>query len=85
LGGVGNNRTGWKNAQYDQLVVSARSEQNSKLREKKYTEAQKILLEEDAVVVPLFYEPNIALIQKRVKGLELNPLNYLFLKKVNLE
>lgn len=85
LGGVGNNRTGWKNTQYDQLVVSARSEQNSKVREKKYTEAQKILLEEDAVVVPLFYEPNIALIQKRVKGLELNPLNYLFLKKVNLE
>jgi oligopeptide transport system substrate-binding protein len=85
LGGAGNNRTGWKNPKYDELVVSARSEQNSKVREKKYTEAQKILLEEDAVVVPLFYEPNIALVQKRVKGLELNPLNYLYFKKVNLE
>jgi oligopeptide transport system substrate-binding protein len=85
LGGVGNNRTGWKNAKYDQCVVSARSEQNSKVREKKYTEAQKILLEEEAVAVPLFYEPNPVLIRNRVKGIEVNPLNYLLLKKVNLE
>jgi oligopeptide transport system substrate-binding protein len=83
--GSGNNRTTWKSTRYDDLVVSARSEQNPKLREKKYTEAQKILLEEDAVVVPLFYEPNIALVHSRVKGLELNPLNYLLFKKVNLE
>jgi oligopeptide transport system substrate-binding protein len=85
LGGAGNNRTTWKNPKYDEWVVSARSEQNPKLREKKYIEAQKILLEQDAVVIPLFYEPNIALIRSRVKGLELNPLNYLLLKKVTLQ
>jgi oligopeptide transport system substrate-binding protein len=85
LGESGNNRTTWKNPKYDQLVVSARSEQNSRLREKSYAQAEKILLDQDAVVVPLFYEPNMALIRSRVKGLELNPLNYLLLKKVNLE
>jgi oligopeptide transport system substrate-binding protein len=85
LSDTGNNRTSWKNAKYDGLVLSARSEQNPKVREKKYTEAQKILLEEEAVAVPLFYEPNPVLIRNRVKGIEVNPLNYLLLKKVNLE
>ena len=63
------------------IVVS----QIPKIRQKNYFEAQKILLEEDAVVVPLYYEPNQALVRKRVKGLELNPLNYPYLRKVNLE
>jgi hypothetical protein len=35
-------------------------------------------------VLPLYYEPNIALVKPRVGGLELNPLNYLLLRKVNL-
>lgn len=85
LGNSGNNRTQWKNPKYDQLVVDARSTRDSSLRLKKYNEAQKILLEEDAVLIPLFYEPNMALVRQRVKGLVLNPLNYLLLKKVNLE
>lgn len=85
LGDSGNNHTLWKNSKYDQLVVEARSAQNPRIREKNYSEAQRILLEQDAVIVPLFYEPNMALIRSRVKGLELNALNYLLLKKVNLD
>lgn len=85
LGGAGNNWTEWKNPQYDQLVESARSEPKLKAREKNYFASERILLQQDAVIVPLYYEPNTVLIQERIKGLELDPLNYFYLKKVNLE
>ncbi len=83
LSSSGNNRLGWKNEAYDRLVMSARRMQDLRGREKAYGDAQKILLEEDAVLAPLYYEPNMALVRPRVQGLELNPLNYLYLKKVN--
>ncbi len=84
LGASGNNRTQWKSAAYDELVVRGRQLRDGKAREKIYLESQKLLLEEEVVIFPLYYEPNLALVRSRVKGLELNPLNYLMLKKVNL-
>ena len=85
LGEAGNNRTGWKDEKYDEMVLSARGSQDNKSRERSYLDAQKILLEDDAVVIPLYYEPNMALVRSRVQGLELNPLNYLLLRKVKIE
>ncbi len=85
LGDSGNNRFTWKDAHFDDLVLTARSLPNPKNRLENYLEAEKMLLERDAVIVPLYYEPNLALVKQRVKGIELNPLNYLFLKKVNVE
>jgi oligopeptide transport system substrate-binding protein len=82
--GSGNNRSDWKSKQYDDLVLKARGFSDDKIREKIYFEAQRLLLEDEAVVLPLYYEPNIALVKPRVGGLELNPLNYLLLRKVNL-
>lgn len=79
----GNNRTTWKNAQFDKLVLESRVG-DPKKREKAYLQAQKLLLEEEAVIVPLYYEPIIALVNSRVQGLELNPVNYLLLRKVTL-
>lgn len=85
LSDSGNNRTAWKNAKYDELVLSSRGISKLPVREKNYLEAQRILLEEEVVVLPLYYEPNMALVRPKVKGLELNPLNYLLLRKVNVE
>jgi ABC-type oligopeptide transport system substrate-binding subunit len=84
LGSSGNNKTNWKNASYDDLVTQARFLRNTTLREKKYLQAEKLLQEDDAIVIPLYYEPQQALVKKRVQGLELNPLNYLLLRKVSL-
>jgi len=84
LGGAGNNRTTWKDDSYDQLVVGARGGTTLREREGKYLRAQKILLQDQAAVLPLYYEPNLALVRPRVKGLDINPLNYLVLKEVNL-
>ncbi len=87
LADAGNNRTTWNNPKYDAMVIKARGmakPSDATAREKVYLEAQKLLQEEDAAVLPLFYEPNRALVKPRVQGLELNPLNYLILKKINL-
>jgi len=82
----GNNRTQWKNSRYDQLVLRAREGgRTANESQKLYLSAQKILLEEEAVIVPLYYEPNKALVRARIKGLTLNPLNYLLLREVQLE
>lgn len=81
----GNNRTLWKNERYDHLVLEARGLADSKERERRYLEAQKILIEDEAVIIPLYYEPNLALIKPRVKGARLNPLNYLLLRDVRVD
>jgi len=58
LSDSGNNRTGWKNSSFDEKVIRARYLQNSKEREKLYFEMQKILIQDEAVIVPLYHEPN---------------------------
>jgi oligopeptide transport system substrate-binding protein len=84
LGSAGNNRTDWVSEKYDSLVHGARVNQDKKSRELTYLAAQRLLLEDDAVIVPLYYEPNMALVKPQVQGLELNPLNYLLIRKVTL-
>lgn len=85
LSNSGNNRTLWKNSHYDELVLQARVLSDSREREKRYLEAQKILIEDEAVIIPLYYEPNLALIKPRVSGAKLNPLNYLILRDVRVQ
>jgi ABC-type oligopeptide transport system substrate-binding subunit len=65
--------------------MSARNSMNLKFREKAYADAHNILLEEETVILPLYYEPNIALVRPSCKGFELNPLNYMLLKNVNIQ
>jgi ABC-type oligopeptide transport system substrate-binding subunit len=84
LGTAGNNRTKWKSAQYDAKVLLARYNQNQKARSKLYDEAQKLLVEEDMAVLPLYNEPILALVNPRVKNLSINALNALSMKAIHL-
>lgn len=84
LSNSGNNRTTWKSEKFDELVLNARGHQSASVREKLYLQAQKLLIEDEAVIVPLNYEPNMALVRKGVRNLELNPLNYLLLRNVEM-
>ena len=84
LGNSGNSQTGWKNGEYDKLIQTARITASPSLREQLYLKAQKILLEDEVVIIPLYYEPNLVLVQSRVKGFELNPLDYFYLRNVNV-
>jgi oligopeptide transport system substrate-binding protein len=76
----GNNYTGWKNRRYDELVRGAAGETRVLERLKTYSEAQRILLQEAAVLIPLYYPRLTALISTQLSNFEISPLNYLFFK-----
>ena len=80
----GNNSTGWGNEYYDAQVLAARGMTQASAREKIYLALQKQLIEDEAVILPLYYDSNRVLVRKKVKGFNLNPLNYLYLKEVSL-
>jgi oligopeptide transport system substrate-binding protein len=51
----GNNRTGWKNAQYDDLVQRANQEPDLKAREKLFQQAETILVRDEVPIVPIYF------------------------------
>jgi ABC-type oligopeptide transport system substrate-binding subunit len=53
-------------------------------RAKAYAEAERILLERDVVIYPLYYRKNTAVVGRRLNRFSISPLNYLFLKDVDL-
>ncbi len=85
LSSSGNNRSAWKNSKYDEWVLAARNSRDLSVRKSLYAQAQDLLVQKDAIVVPLYYEPIVGLLRPRAKGLQLNPLNYLYLKDVRLD
>jgi ABC-type oligopeptide transport system substrate-binding subunit len=64
--------------------MKARGLKDPIAREKLYQEALGLLLDQETVIVPLYHEANQALVRGRVHGLELNPLNVLLLRNVNV-
>ena len=81
----GNNNTGWSNRRYDELINMARGEGDREKRITMYDEAQKILLEEDIAIIPLFFTAQNVLIKPYVKGLRLDAMELLYLKKIRIE
>ncbi|MDB6022839.1 MAG: oppA [Pedosphaera sp.] len=51
----GNNRTGWKDARYDDLIRAADKENDHAKREKMLEEAETILMRDGNPVIPLFF------------------------------
>lgn len=79
-----NNRTKWINDIYDEKVTEASSEPDEQKRIKLYNEAQKILLEEDVPIFPLYiYNTNI-LISNRLKNFPTNEMRQFPLKDVSI-
>lgn len=81
----GNNYTKWKNKEYDSLIEKAASESNMTKRLAYYKKAQKILTEDDAVIIPLFVDALNVLVSPKVKGLSLNAMDSLHLKDVVIQ
>jgi oligopeptide transport system substrate-binding protein len=80
----GNNHTKWGNPKYDSLVQQGSSELNPKKRVSIYNQAQKIMLEQDAAIVPLFNESLNWLVSDRVKGFNLDSMGRLYLKRYSM-
>ncbi len=78
----GPNYTHFKDDTFDALYEESVKETDNIKRYKLYTKMDSILIEE-APVVPLYYDEVIRFSQKNVKGLGINPIDLLNLKKVN--
>ncbi|MEP6663397.1 MAG: peptide ABC transporter substrate-binding protein, partial [Verrucomicrobiota bacterium] len=55
----GNNRTGWKNARYDELMHEANAQPDVKAREKLLQQAETILIHDETPIVPLYIYVNV--------------------------
>jgi oligopeptide transport system substrate-binding protein len=51
----GNNRTGWKNPRYDDLIRRANEESDLSQREKMFQEAETILVHDEVPIVPIYF------------------------------
>lgn len=73
-----NNYTGYSSKEYDTLVDSIARTPSGALREKLIAQAQKKLLLDDAVVMPLFHYVQYFLMRKEWTGLEVTPMGLLY-------
>ena len=81
----GNNRTGWGNRHYDALIRRAASEPDHGRRFQLYNEAQRILVEREVPIIPLFVAVQNIMVKPYVKNLRFNAMELLYLKTVSLE
>ncbi len=51
----GNNRTGWKNARYDELIRQANEQTDLKKRERLFQQAETILVRDEVPIIPLYF------------------------------
>lgn len=51
----GNNRTGWKNPEYDALIKAANNEPDLRKRAKIFQQAETLLVSNEAPIIPLFF------------------------------
>lgn len=80
----GNNHMRWSNPRYDELVARGAAESAPDKRRAIYDEAQTILTMTDAPIVSLFITAQNLLVKSHVEGLEINPMELLYLKKLKL-
>jgi len=81
----GNNRTGWSNPRYDELILKlAPQTADRKLRYQLMAEAEAILLE-DMPIVPIYIYNSKSLVHPSLKGLQPNILNYNLYKNLSLD
>jgi len=79
----GNNRTGWRNAQYDALIGEANRQTDVKKREQLFQQAETILVHDQMPIVPLFFYVGINYFHtNRIQGIYENilddhPLEYI--------
>ena len=72
----GNNRAGWKSPAYDHLIQQASVTLNPEERFHLFQQAEQLLIQDQAVIVPLFYYAGIQIYDpKRWGGIEANVLD----------
>lgn len=84
----GNNRTGWKNAEYDQLLGEANRQTDPAQRARLLRQAEKMLVEEAVPFIPLYFYTGINYYDPRkIEGIypniiDVHPINAIRWRKV---
>jgi len=73
--GGGNNRTGWSNERYDELIRAAAETLDPARRNDLLKEAEDILVNQELPIMPVFFYANLSLLRPRVKGFHQNARN----------
>ncbi len=68
----GQNRTGWSNAEYDELIAAAAREGDNARRFELFSQAERILCERELPIIPLFFKRGNYLLNPRFDGLRDN-------------
>lgn len=76
----GNNYTGWHHPGYDALVQQAVALTQWSQRAPLYEQAQRLLLQQETVIVPLYAYTKVWLVQPWVRRLQVNSMNQLLLE-----
>ncbi len=81
----GNNRTGWKSKAYDQLLAESRTTSDQKKRIECFTQMEKMLVEEECPIVPIYRYVDQGMLVEKVRGWHPNirsvhPLKYVWLE-----
>ncbi len=78
------NRTGWSNAEYDELIEKGKSEPDEEKRWEALYEAEKLLAEE-AIATPIRFYNTVVLEADGVSGILRHPVGYFDLKYADIE
>ncbi|MEZ4459855.1 MAG: hypothetical protein R3E66_09025 [bacterium] len=70
----GNNSLGFKNEAYDTLVNAAITTKDPAERLKVYTDAQRILVEDEAAIIPIYVAAQNLLIRPELSGVKFNAM-----------
>jgi len=82
----GNNRTGWKNPKYDELLRQSQLSSEPTERMELFKSMEKILVEEEFPILPIYIYVNRGMLNPRIKGWhanvrDLHPLKYIQIEK----
>ena len=83
MGNDANNTTGWKDEEYDRLVSEVSTMPNGALRLSKIKKAQSILVDRDAVVIPVFFRRDVYLVSPKLSGFRVNPVGVTLFSEVS--
>jgi oligopeptide transport system substrate-binding protein len=80
-----NNHTRWKNPKFDELLLKGASETDRAKRREYYAAAQKIMIEDDVAVIPLYASVSHMLVSPRVENYPISSLDRYDFKGVKLK
>ncbi|NGM81771.1 peptide ABC transporter substrate-binding protein [Paenibacillus sp. 7124] len=68
----GNNDTGYANPAYDKLIADAKATDDAAVRQEKFAAAEKLIIQDDMILIPIYYYTNNSLTKPYLKGVTLD-------------